>query len=468
VTEHVIDSQISAIAFEAAGLGDRSYLIHDGEVGIVVDPQREPARYLVAAEELGVRITHVLETHIHNDYVSGGLGLARAVGATYVLPEGEELEFSSEATTLGGNELLQSGGLSIAALATPGHTPHHLSYLLRSAEGGAVFVCTGGSVLPGGVGRTDLLGEGRTRELAAAQWHSARRLLTELEDSVTVLPTHGFGSFCSAAPTLATTGETLTVAVERARNPAMRASLEEFVEVLVSDPPPIPAYYRYMGQFNRTGLGVPRLEPVTRLDRLELDRLLETGRAIIDLRSRRSFARAYWRGALNIELGANLTTYFGWVVPFEAPYTLIADSLEEIDRTRRMLARIGREHVFGYVLAEDLGVEGASHYPVASFADLAIAAGLGDSPYVLDVRHPSEWRQGHLVGARHVALPDLGDQRSSLPADQQVWVHCAAGYRAAIAASQLSAWGLQPLLIDDGFDQAAFAGLAIEADENRG
>ena len=380
MTERLIDSKISAITLEATGLGDRSYLIHDGEVGIVIDPQREPARYLAAAEEVGVRITHVLETHIHNDYLSGGLGLSRELGATYVLPEGETLEFSDECTTLGDGAELQSGSLSIAALATPGHTPHHLSYLLRSDAGGPGFVCSGGSVLPGGVGRTDLLGADRTRELAAAQWHSARRLLTELEDATTVLPTHGFGSFCSAVTTVVSSAEAVTVAIEHSRNPAMRVALDEFVELLDSDPPPIPAYYRYMGPLNRAGVGAPKLDAVTRLERRELDRLLETGCVVTDLRPRRSFAAAHRRGALNIELGANLTTYFGWIVPFEASYTLLASSLEEIDETRRMLARIGREYVFGYVLAEDLGRENSDHYQVATFAELAIASDLGDAP----------------------------------------------------------------------------------------
>jgi hydroxyacylglutathione hydrolase len=130
-----------------------------------------------------------------------------------------------------------------------------------------------------------------------------------------------------------------------------------------------------------------------------------------------------------------------------------------------MLARIGREYVFGYVLAEDLGRENADHYQVATFAELAIASDLGDAPYVLDVRHRSEWRQGHLVGATHIALPDLAHQRASLPSNEQVWVHCAAGYRAAIAASQLSSWGLHPVLIDDAFEHARTVGLPIESGE---
>ena len=191
---------IQAVTFEAEGLGDRSYLVHDGEVAAVIDPQREQERYVAAAKALGVSITHVFETHVHNDYVSGGLGLARQLGAVYVLPEGEDLAFADECLTLGDGGELTVGSLRVSALATPGHTPHHLAYLLSTPTGGRSYVCTGGSVLPGAVGRTDLLGDERADELAAAQWHSVRRLLSQLDAGTSVLPTHGFGSFCSAAP----------------------------------------------------------------------------------------------------------------------------------------------------------------------------------------------------------------------------------------------------------------------------
>jgi hydroxyacylglutathione hydrolase len=464
MTDDLVPATLDAVTFEAPGIGDRSYLIHDHEVAVVVDPQRDPQQYIDAARELGVRITHVLETHIHNDYVSGGLGLSRELGAIYLLPEGEQLGFAEECATLGDGAEVACGSMTVSALSTPGHTPHHLSYLVRHNESSTGYVCTGGSVLFGGVGRTDLLGSERAEELARAQWQSARRVLSELDADTTVLPTHGFGSFCSATPNVVGSAEALTIAVEHSRNPAMRLALDEFVHALVSNPPPIPAYYRYMGDINRAGRGVPSYGEMARLDSSDLDRLLAAKRAITDVRDRRSFADAHRPGSLNIEFGTNLTTYFGWIVPFEAPYTLIANSIEEVEETRRLLARIGREHIFGYVLAKDIEALATSRYPVTTFADLALAMSIGDEPYVVDVRHPSEWRAGHIHGARHVPLPELTAARSSLPTDRPIWVHCAAGYRAAIAASQLSSWSLAPILIDDQFEHASGLGLLVTAD----
>lgn len=377
-------ADIDAVSFDAAGLGDRSYLVHDGEVAVVVDPQREPGRYIEAATRLGVRITHVLETHVHNDYLSGGLGLARLLDAIYVLPEGEDVAFRKECTTLGDGDVITTGSLSISALATPGHTPHHLSYLLTGGTGATSYVCTGGSVLANGVGRTDLLGDERADELARAQWHSVRRLLGQLDATTRVLPTHGFGSFCRATPEDGAEVHDLTVGGERERNMAARAALEDFVAALRLDRPPVPSYYRYMAPLNRAGTATPDFAPTAQLDAAGLERWLATGSVVADLRARQAFAAGHRRGALNIELGDNLTTYFGWIVAYEAPYALIAGSYEDVETSRRLLARIGREFASGFVLAGDLGLERASHYPVATFGDLAAAVQRGEEPVVLE------------------------------------------------------------------------------------
>ncbi len=454
-------AKLETVSFEAAGLGDRSYLVHDGEVAVVVDPQREPERYLRTAETLGVSITHVLETHVHNDYVSGGLDLARRLGATYVVPEGEDLAFTRECTALGDGGEITTGSLTVSALATPGHTPHHLSYLLTGAAGTPSYVCTGGSVLVNGVGRTDLLGAERADELAQAQWRSVRRLLSRLDAGTHVLPTHGFGSFCSATPAAgAETGE-LTVGTERQRNPALRADLEDFVAALREQRPPVPAYYRYMAPANRRGVPAPLYRQVPRLAPDDLDRWMATGSVLTDLRPRRAFAAGHHRGALNIELSDSFTTYFGWLVPYEAPYGLIACSYEEVDRSRRLLARIGRELVSGFVLASDLDLQRALRYRTATFADLAEAVDRGEEPLVLDVRHGPEWRAGHLAVAKHAPLPELEAHKPLLPLDRPIWVHCAAGFRAGIAASRLSAWGMSPVLVDDLFERAAPHGLRV-------
>jgi len=198
------------VIIETPALGDRSYLIHDGADAVVVDPQRDIGRILATAQARRVRITHVLETHIHNDYVTGGLALASQTGASYVVAESEEVSFDRLA--VGDKDQISTGSLTMTVMHTPGHTPGHLSYVLSETGGDPVAVFTGGSMLYGAVGRTDLIGPDQTEQLTRAQYRSVRRLAAELPDEVAVYPTHGFGSFCSATPT---TGTSSTIGTER-------------------------------------------------------------------------------------------------------------------------------------------------------------------------------------------------------------------------------------------------------------
>jgi glyoxylase-like metal-dependent hydrolase (beta-lactamase superfamily II) len=190
---------------ETPSLGDRSYVVDDGEVAVVVDPQRDIDRVLDLIERRGVRITHVLETHVHNDYVTGGPELARRCGATYVVPRGSDVQVDHLA--VGDGDAVEAGRMRLTVLHTPGHTHHHVSYALALGAGGdgdvqAVF--TGGSMLYGATGRTDLVSPEATDELTHAQYHSVRRLARDLPAVAQVLPTHGFGCFCSATPTSGT------------------------------------------------------------------------------------------------------------------------------------------------------------------------------------------------------------------------------------------------------------------------
>jgi hydroxyacylglutathione hydrolase len=456
--------ELNVVTYEAAGLGDRSYLVHDGHTAAVVDPQRDPGPYLSTAEELGLDVSLVLETHVHNDYVSGGLALARRTGASYAIPGEEPVSFSSECEALGEGDVLKVGELTLKVLSTPGHTPHHLSYLVESSQG-ATVVLTGGSLLAGATGRTDLFGSDEAPILAEQQWRSVRRLLEQLPSDTTVLPTHGFGSFCAARPTVTGPVTAFTIETERDRNPVALLQLAAFIESMAVDPPPVPAYYAHMGPLNRAGAKEPANGPIPWVPPASLPGLAQIGTTIVDLRQRRIFADDHWRGALNMELGPSLSTYLGWLIPFAAPVVVIARSLDDTLEARHLLARIGREALAGwtaddFVTSLDQDVRG--HYQVAGFHDLAAQGELGGLPTVVDVRFPHEWRAGHILGARNIPVPEFSAFCATLPGtDEEIWVHCAAGYRAAIAASLLSSRGLRPVLVDDIFDNAVAAGLEI-------
>ncbi len=311
-----------------------------------------PCTFATAAE-LDLKIEVVLETHIHNDYVSGGLALARRTGATYGVPAGEKVDFAAESRALAEGDVLAAGCLTFRALWTPGHTPHHLAFLAEDSLG-TTAVMTGGSLLAQATGRTDLSGDHRTAELAEAQWHSVRRLLGELPAGTLVLPTHGFGSFCSAGAHGDPDAHDLTVGEERRRNPATRLRMPAFVESLLHQSLPVPAYYRYMAPLNRAGAAEPQkgippmISPDTQAG------LVGTGAVVVDLRGRQVFARHHRRAALNIELGPDLPTYFGWLVPFMAPFVLVSDTADEVIEACHLLSRIGRDTPLGWALAGSL------------------------------------------------------------------------------------------------------------------
>ena len=455
-------------AFLAPGLGDRSYVVVTGDVAVAVDPLRDVEQYLAAAEDAGARLTHVLETHIHNDYVSGGLELARRAGARLVLPADSGAGFDHLA--VGDGFVLESGDVSVCALRTPGHTTEHTSYLIEAAADGPALLFSGGSLLAGSAGRTDLVGPPWTDRLTAAQYESVRRLAALAPETV-LYPTHGAGSFCTAGA--AGGGGFTTIASERQTNPALQdAEPIAFARRQLTGLLRYPAYYPHMAPINRAGprpLGSIIVPPA--LSGHQLGALRAAGVAVVDGRPRPAFAAAHVAGSLGIELDDSFATYVGWLLPFDAPIALVLDRDQDAAEATRQLARIGFDHVRGVL--RDVDAAGRAGVPLGSLRrvgvnDLADAL-MDDDPLVLDVRQPTEWEGGVIPGAILRFVADIGDPRTWLGSPvRPVWTVCQSGYRSAIAASLLAASGYDVIAVDGGGVEDVLAARARRASATAG
>ncbi|WP_328690797.1 MBL fold metallo-hydrolase [Streptomyces phaeochromogenes] len=472
---------------EVAGLGNRSYLAGGGREAVVIDPPRDVDRVIAAAARRGVRISHVVETHVHNDYVTGGPELARLTGAAYLVPAGARVSFERTPVRDGDSTVVDAdAGLALRALATPGHTPHHTSYVLEEG-GAAVAVFTGGSLLIGTVGRPDLVEPRLTEDLARAQHASAHRLADELPDETAVLPTHGFGSFCSAGRT---EGGATTIGKERSANEALTRDVDTFVADLLAGLDEVPAYYAHMGPANAAGPAPVDLTPSTVADADEIAARLAAGEWVVDLRNRVAFAEGHVAGSFNFEAEGQLATYLAWLIPWGRPVTLLAESAGQLAAAQRELVRVGIDRPAAAATGEPSAWvregERLATFRRATFADLVGRADLagradvagradlagradpadlagrhpGDGLVVLDVRRSSERAGGFIEGSVHIPVHALHGRLGEIPAGE-VWVHCAGGMRAAIAASLLDAAGRQVVAVDDAFTAAEKSGLTV-------
>ncbi|MGY4908154.1 rhodanese-like domain-containing protein [Micromonospora aurantiaca (nom. illeg.)] len=458
---------VSVIA--TSSLGDRSYLASDGRVAIVVDPQRDIDRVLYLAGAKGVRITHVVETHIHNDYVSGGLELARITGAQYLVAAADTVEFD-RTPAADGDTVPVSDTMRLRVIGTPGHTFHHLSYALDGATDGgwaAAGVFTGGSLLFGTTGRTDLLGQQYAHELAHHQYASARKLADLLPDGAQVWPTHGFGSFCSASQADAPES---TIGREKEANPVLRLAADQFVTETLAGLDAYPAYYAHMGVANAAGPAPVDLTPVARADAGELRRRIAAGEWVVDLRHRKAYAASHLAGTVSLGLDGPMSTWLGWLIDWGVPITFLAQTPEQVADAQRELVRIGIDRPAAQATGEPeqwtTDPSQLREMAVADFDALAAAqagrtpAGLPAPQVVLDVRMTNEWKAGHIDGAVHVPLPDVPKRLADIPAGT-VWVHCGSGYRATAAASLLANAGRDVVLIDDSYARAEAAGVRM-------
>jgi glyoxylase-like metal-dependent hydrolase (beta-lactamase superfamily II)/rhodanese-related sulfurtransferase len=458
VTTKGNDSMVTIVPIDTPTLGDRSYLVHDGRVAFVVDPQRDIDRVLDLATRAGVQVTHVFETHIHNDYVTGGHALAAATGAAYHVNVADPV--ACDRVPVSDGDVIEVGDrMRVTVLATPGHTFTHLSYAL-SADNRQVAVFTGGSLLYGSVGRPDLLGPDYTHALVRHQYASAQRLVADLPDTTGVYPTHGFGSFCSATQSDAAAS---TLAGEKRTNPVLTRSEQEFIDDILSGLDAWPAYYAHMAPANSAGPAAPDLSAPQRATAADLRERIAAGEWVVDLRNRVAFAAGHVAGTLNFGLDGSFATYLGWLIPWGTPLTLLGETAEQVAEAQRELVRIGIDRPAAHATGTPTDWAGdqlLATYPRATFADLAQVR--HHRPIVLlDVRRNLEHKEAHLPGTVYIPLHDLPKRLADIP-DGEVWVHCAAGYRASIAASLLHAAGRQVVHIDDDFTRAVEQGLTAE------
>jgi len=441
--------------FFLEGLGHQSYLITDEESGdaAVIDPRRDVDVYIEAAHRAGVHITHILETHVHNDYVTGARELAAQTGATIVASAGDPLHYEHRAVREGDES--QVGTLRFRVMETPGHTPHHVSYALYEQgrnEPTALF--SGGSLLAGNAGRTDLLGDAWTLTLTRQQYHTLRRLLDTLPGQVRVYPTHGAGSFCMASAT--TPAHSTTIAQERLVSPAALAKDElDFVKRQLAGYIAYPTYYKYMHDINVGGPTIlGQLPELLSLQPAEVQSRLEHGIPLIDGRSRYAFAREHIPGSLNIELDSSFGTYVGWLLPFNQPIMFLIEDEEGRREAVMQLIRIGYEQFEGYLDG------GLASWKMASSPTEAFELIDVDTLYrrwqqhtsmtILDVRRDEEWRAGHIPHAQHLHIAELAARIDEVPHDEPVAVICRTGHRAEIAASILATTGRKVIAVGQG------------------
>jgi hydroxyacylglutathione hydrolase len=437
--------------FRVEGLGHLSTLIADETAGVaaVIDPRRDIDVYLAAAREADVRITHVVETHLHNDYVSGGRDLAALTGARHVIGAGAELRHEHGPVRDG--DTFEVGSLRFTSRDTPGHTPEHVAYAVADTSRGddPAVLFTGGSLLVGAVGRTDLLGDEHAEAYARDMHRSLHDVVLAHDDHVAVHPTHGAGSLCAVG--IAST-PTTTIGYERRHSPLLKiADIELFVKRLLRGQPAVPRYFARMRPTNQAGptlLGgrIPEPRPLG----LEPARnALADGALLLDLRPAADHSISHAPGSQSIPLGPAFATWLGWVVEPDRPLVLILERPSDWDEAIRQAVRIGVEGAVlghlrgGFGTWADGGgaLESSGRLNVDELAARMDRASPAEAPLVIDVRQAGEYETGHIPGSVHITAGSLPDRLAELPRDRPIATICASGLRASVAASVLRVAG---------------------------
>lgn len=431
----------------ADGVAECSYLLGDDASGTaaVVDPVPDVEVYLETARRLGLAITHVFETHIHADFMSGARELVERLGggARLCVSVDGGAEYGFEYQPVRDGDRFTFGGISMEARFTPGHTPEHLSYLLFETGKDAPWgVLTGDSFFVDSVGRPDLMGDEKTDELTEALFHTVRDFYMKLDDGVIIYPCHGAGSACG--PDI---GDRMssTIGYERRHNAyAQIASLEEFREAMKKNAPPVPHHYPRMKKVNAGG--PPVLGNLPRAPALPPGAFAEAvvDGQLLDTRDMQSFGAGHIAGALNIGARPELSVWAGWLLDPEKPLYLVLENDRELTRVLRLLWRTGFVDFGGY-LAGGMAAWREAGRKLAQIPQMSVheLQGADGAVQPLDVRKQEEWQQGFVPGAKHIFLGELRDHLDELDRKRPYATYCASGFRASMAASILAAHGFE-------------------------
>ncbi|UTA67336.1 rhodanese-like domain-containing protein [Emticicia sp. 21SJ11W-3] len=426
-------------------LAQGSYFIGCQKAGVamVIDPKRDVDTYLEIARQNNMQITHIAETHIHADFLSGARELAAITGAGMYLSDegGPDWQYAFDHIALKDGSLIKVGNLKFEVLHTPGHTPESISFLLTDtpASSAPVMLFTGDFVFVGDIGRPDLLekaaGLKGTMDAGARQMYQSLQKFEQLPDYVQVWPGHGAGSACGKA--LGAVAST-TVGYEKIRNWAFQypEDPEGFSENLLADQPEPPKYFAMMKMLNKTDR--PLLTTVPEQTKLTAEQVLEglaAGIKLIDTRNKADFAAGYVPGSLNVQGNNSFATWMGWFLNYQEPFMLVAEDKQIEDLTRKLM-RIGLDNVLGYINdVNNLGIElEVSHVlTIDEFRNMAST----DDIQLIDLRGASEYKTGHIPGAENVFIGTLPQNLDKLNKDKEVVIYCQGGDRAAIGYSIL-------------------------------
>lgn len=452
-------------------LGDASYLIGDdsARVAAVVDPQVDVEQYLELARKRGLTIKYVVQTHIHEDFVSGVCALAAATGGAQVCVSGHDApEYGFPHLAVHDGDVLELGAIRLTVKHTPGHTPEHISLLVAKAEtkDAPFAVLSGGSLLVETAGRTDLLGPERVEELTSAQFRTLYEFFRGLDEGVLLYPTHVHGSPCGAA-----IGDKLcsTIGYEFGHNDLLQQPTEaKFRELALNNLPPKPRYYPRLKELNTSSPAAAAGKTVApALPPAEFEKAIaDTANVLVDTRHMLAFGGGHIPGAFNIGAAGPLSIQAGWMLEPDRPILLVIESDSQLTTVLHHFARTGFDRFTGYLAGgmsawENAGYELES-LPQLHVKELARRSAQAAEVSVIDVRSPQEWAKGHVPGARHIFLPDLPGQLETLDKTKPMAVYCDSGYRASIGASLLQSHGLEVSNVPGSWQAWKTSGLPVE------